>query len=118
MKVHLTMGQVFAIILAVLGVLSASTVQLTDLLGAPMAKAIATVSTLTMTILSSVLAIITGQASQIQAVQAMPGVDKIVVNEKANDTLATLAVDPLQLKIEATPAATSTVVQTAKDAAS
>ena len=116
MKINLTTGQIIAIILAVLGVLSASTVQLTELMGPALAKTIATTSTLSMTILSSILAAITGQASQLQAVAAMPGVDRIVVNERANDTLATLAVDPKQEKIESSAAATQAVVQTAKDA--
>lgn len=60
-------------------------------------------STLLMTILSSVNAILGGQRSQIAAVQQMPGVEKIIVNSQANGTLATLAVDSAQDKIEALP---------------
>ncbi len=46
----------------------------------------------------------------------MPGVEKIVVNEKANATLATLAVDQTQPKIETMPDAKLAVAATARAA--
>lgn len=110
----LTPMQWFASILAILGVLGASTVQLTDLLGPALAKTVVTISNLAMTIMSAIMVPMTGQTAQVRAVQAMPGVDKIVVNEKANPALATLAVDPVNPKIEATAQATATVIETAK----
>lgn len=111
---NLTAGQWLGIILAVLGVLAASTVQLTDLFGPSIAKTIGTVANLLMTTLSSILVVITGQAAQLQAVQAMPGVEKITVNARANETLATLAVDPAQPKIEPLPQAAAAVQRAAQ----
>lgn len=113
---NLNRGQVFSIIIAVFGVLVASTAQLTDLFGPAVTKYMVSASTLLMTILSSVNAILGGQGGQIAAVQAMPGVEKIVVNSQANSTLATLAIDPAQDKIEALPAAQAQVEATAKAA--
>lgn len=110
---NLNRGQVLSIIIVVLGVLVASTSQLTDLVGPMVTKDIVSGSTLLMSILAGVNSILQGQGSQIAAVQAMPGVDKIVVNEKANSTLATMAVDPSQNKIEATPQAERAVQATA-----
>lgn len=112
----MNVNQIFAIILVVLGVFVASAAQLADLLGPTTAKVIVSVSSLLMSILSGVLGVLTGQASQIKAVQAMPGVEKIVVNEKANQALAAIAVDPAQQKVEVMPKAVSAVNQTAKGA--
>lgn len=107
-------NQVLAIILVVLGVFVASTAQLNDLLGTTDAKIIVSISSLLMSILSGVLGILTGQGGQIRAVQSMPGVDKIVVNSQANSTLATMAVDPSQDKIETAPGAAGAVAATAR----
>lgn len=65
-------------------------------------------------ILSSVGTTLSGQASQIRDVLAMPGVQKIEVNEKANTTLAQIAVDPTQNKIAPTLNAQDVVIETAK----
>jgi drug/metabolite transporter (DMT)-like permease len=111
----LTPAQWFGIILAILGVLSVSTAQLTDLLGPTIAKTIVTSSGLLTSILSSLLVQFTGQGAQIKAVQSMPGVDQIVVNKNANATLATIAVDP-NSKVEAAPEALAAVNATAKAA--
>jgi hypothetical protein len=43
----------------------------------------------------------------------MPGVEKIIVNKQANQTLASLAVDPNQPKIETVPADKKAVQSTA-----
>jgi hypothetical protein len=67
--------------------------------------------------LGVVLAFMTGQANAVKAVQAMPGVEKIVVNQQANAALATLAVDPTQTKIETVPADIPAVQATARAAA-
>lgn len=67
----LTTPQIFAIILATLGVLGVSTAQLTDLFGAQATKYIVSASSLFTSILSGWLAIITGQNYQIQAVAKM-----------------------------------------------
>lgn len=116
---NLNRGQILSIVIAVLGVLVASTSQLTDLVGPALTKDIVSISTLLMSVLSSIGAIISGQGSQIAAVNAMPGVEHIIVNEKANSTLATMAVssDPSNSKIEATPQAQRAVEATARAAA-
>lgn len=113
---NLTRNQYIAIALAVLGVLAVSGTQLTDLFGAPVAKTIATASSLINTILASILAVLTGQSQQVKDVLAMPGVEKIDVNAKANTALAAIAVDPNIDKIAPTPAAIDKVTETAKGA--
>lgn len=105
--------QVLAIIVAVLSVLAVSTAQLTDIIGAGPAKTVVSLAGLANTIMSSVLAVLTSQSSILTDAQAMPGVDKIVVNEQANKTLATLALDPLNDKIEAKPESVAAVTNTA-----
>jgi hypothetical protein len=112
---NLNSNQVLSIALVVMGVLVASTTQLTDLFGAAVTKDIVAVAGLGMSILAGVQGVISGQASQVRAVQAMPGVEKIVVNGQANQTLAQIAVDP-NSKVEATPQATATVQNTARGA--
>lgn len=106
--------QILAIVAAVLSVLAVSTVQLTDIIGPGAAKSVASVAGLGTTIMNSILAIITGQAQIVKDVQDMPGVEKITINAKANSTLATLAMDNENQKIEATPAAAATVAATAR----
>lgn len=95
--------QILSIALVVLGVLTASAAQLTDLVGPGWTKVIVSFSTLTMSMLAGVQGLISGQSSLVKDVQAMPGVEKIVVNKEASQTLATLAVDPTQEKIEIKP---------------
>lgn len=114
---NLTRSQMFSIISVILGVLVASTGQLTDLIGPNHTKIVVSLAGLLSAIVSGIGGILTGQGQQISAVSAMPGVDKIVVNEKANATLATLAVDPQQEKIEPTQAAVQAVVDTASKSA-
>lgn len=67
-------------------------------------------------VLGVIVGVMTGQAAQISAVQAMPGVQNISVNKDANSTLAALAVDPTQSKISIQPGAEAAVQQTAKGA--
>lgn len=110
-------GQILSIIIAVLGVWVAAGAQLTDLFGPGATKLIIAGSTLTMSTLAAVNVVLQSQGSQITAVQAMPGVDKIVVNEKANATLATMAVDQANDKIQTTPQAKLAVQATAAAAA-
>lgn len=110
----MNLNQIFAITLVVLGVLAASTAQLNDLVGPTATKTIVSIAGLLTSIISGILGVLTGQASQVKAVQAMPGVEKIVVNKEANQTLAALAIDPLQDKVEALPTDESAVTKTAK----
>ena len=53
------------------------------------------------------------QTEQVKDVLAMPGVEKIDVNEQASKALAVLAVDPATNKIAPTPAAQVAVAQKA-----
>lgn len=99
---NLNTKQVLAIILAILSVLSGSTAQLTDLLGAGAAKAVISSASLAMSVLSSVLAVLTSQPNLVKDVAAMPGVQRIDVNDNANQALASLAIDPMQPKVGAT----------------
>lgn len=111
---NLTGKQVLSIVVAILSVLMISTAQLTELLGPTIAKTIVTVAGLSNTIISSIVAALSGQASLVQDVRSMPGVERIEVNEKANQTLAKLAIDPLEDKIEVAPKAMPTVTRTAE----
>lgn len=106
--------QIISIIGAVLSVLMISTTQLTDLFGSGVAKTVVTIAGLANTVLSSVMAAITSQTSQIKDVLSMPGVERISVNEKANQTLAQVAVDPTINKIAPTAASMDAVEATAK----
>lgn len=58
--------------------------------------------------------LLTGQAAQVKAVQAMPGVESITVNAQANQALAQLAVDQAQPKIEVAAGAEKVVAASAK----
>lgn len=114
---NLTPIQWLGITLIVLGALTGSTAQLTTLFGATVTPIIVSASTLLMSILGGVVTFIGGQSSQLAAVQAMPGVEKIVVNSMANGTLATMTVDPTNNKIESLPGSQQAVEATAKAAA-
>lgn len=111
---NLTRNQIIAITLAVLGVLAGSATQLTDLFGTNVAKTMVTASSLVQTILASILAVMTGQTSQVKDVLAMPGVEKLTVNAAANQTLSAIAVDPRVDKIAPTTGAETAVAETAK----
>lgn len=99
---NLNAKQIIAIMVAVLSVLSGSTAQLTDLLGPTSAKVVISIASLTMTILSSIMAVLTSQNQTVKEVAAMPGVAKVTVNADANQVLAAAAIDPGQPKIGAT----------------
>jgi hypothetical protein len=113
---NLNRNQMIAITIAVLGVMIGSAAQLTDLFGAGVTKIIISVASLLNSVLSSVLAVISSQGSQVRDVLAMPGVEKINVNAAANQTLAAIAIDPNVDKIAPTQAALQQVTQTAKAA--
>jgi hypothetical protein len=112
---NLTGKQLLAITIAVLGVLMASTAQLNDLLGVNVAKTVVSIAGLTNSILASILAVLASQGNIVTDVQAMPGIDKITVNARANTTLATLAVDASNPKITAAPGSEEAVLSTARD---
>lgn len=113
---NLTPLQIIGIILAVNGALTGATAQLTDLFGPNVAKDIVSVASLGSAILGGIITSMSGQASQIRNVLAMPGINKIDVNSAANETLAAIAIDPTINKISPTPAAQQQVEATAKGA--
>jgi hypothetical protein len=112
--VNLNLKQIFGVAVAVLGVLMISTSQLTDLFGPGVAKSITAVAGILNSILGATLAVITSQTGTVKDVLAMPGVEKIDVNGKANSTLAAIAVDPTVDKISPTPAAQAQVTAIAQ----
>lgn len=114
MKLNATPQQIIAMALVLLGAITGGTAQLTNVIGAGSTQIVVSLASLGTTILSGWMMIITGQSGVLQQVQAMPGVEKIMVNAKANQTLASLAVDDKQEKIEAMPAAAQAVAATAK----
>lgn len=110
---NLTFNQWLLIIVAILGAVAASTTQLMDLFGPTVTKSIQAGVNLCMTVLSAIVAATSGQANLVRAVEGMPGVEKITVNEQANKTLASLAVDPAREKIEPVPVVEKVVQQIA-----
>lgn len=111
----MNINQAIALVLVTLGVFVASTAQLTDLVGPGATKLIVSLSSLLMSILSGVLGVLTGQSGQLKAVDAMPGVDKIVMNRQATVTQANMVVDP-NSKAEAAPGAEAVIQATARSA--
>lgn len=89
----------------------------TTIFGQDMTLKIIAVLGLINIVLSSVGAALSGpddQATQVRSVLAMPGVEKIDVNEKASTTLAAMAVNPIIDKIGPTQASETKVTQIAK----
>lgn len=115
--------QKLALSIGILGFLAGGGTQLTDILAplgsaAPVVvKEIVSLAGFVSGILGIILSFTTGQAGQLAAVQDMPGVEKILVNANANATLATMAVNTDQPKIQPTPEAKAAVTSTASAAA-
>lgn len=106
----MTQIQKIALTIAVLGFVAGSGAQLQDILAplgaaAPLVvKEIVSLTGFISGILGVVLSFTTGQASQVKAVQDMPGVSSITVDpSKANSTLKTLVDDPAMEKIDYAP---------------
>lgn len=116
---NLTPLQILGIIVVINGALIGGTAQLTDLLGPSAAHIVVSVCSLGNSILGGLVTVFSGQGAQLKNVAAMPGVEKVLINAAANNTVATLAVSnaPEAAKIEATPSAEAAVTKTAKDAA-
>ena len=112
----ITGKQWLSIAAAILSAIAVASTQMIDIFGPTLAKSIMGAAGLISTVLNTVLAIITSQTGLVKDVQSMPGVEKITVNKDASAALATMAVDPMNRKIEATPGAQATVSQTARDA--
>ena len=116
-------AQKLALTIGILGFVATGGTQLTDIFApfgsmAPLiVKEIVSLAGFISGVLGIFLTFTTGQGSQIQAVNDMPGVEKILVNEKANPALATLAVAQVGNKIAPLPEARATVAATAAAAA-
>mgnify|MGYP001599709102 CR=1 FL=1 len=106
---NLTPLQIIGIILAVNGALTGATAQLTDLFGPIVAKDIVSLASLGSAILGGIITALSGQASQVKNVLAMPGIEKVTVNAQANQVLSAMAVDRTVDKIAPTPAAQADV---------
>lgn len=116
MNLNLTPTQVVALVISTLSVLAGATAQLTTLFGQTTAQGITTACALGSAILGGWIAVLTGQGNLVRQVAAMPGVERISVNALANQTLAQVAVDPAQGKVEATASAEAAVNKTATGA--
>lgn len=104
--------QALSITLVVLGVMTASTSQMTEIFGVTTAKYIISIAGLLMSTLAGIQGVISSQGSLVKDVQAMPGIESIQVNKQANATLAALAIDP-STKVEIKPGAEQAVNATA-----
>ena len=109
---NLTPAQIIGGAISTLGVLAGATSQMTILFGQTAATDVATVCTLASAILGGWIVAITGQAAQIRAVAAMPGVERVAINEQANSVAAKLATDPDQPKVGATTPDVRAALQT------
>ncbi len=110
---NLTPAQWLAIAIGMLGVLAAGGTQLDAVIGPVAAKSISAASALVSAMLAIPLSVMTGQSSIVRQVSVMPGVEPLKVNAQANSTLAALAVDPANDKIEVKPGAEAAVQRTA-----
>lgn len=111
---NLTGKQIIGIVIAVLSVLMVSTAQLQDLFGPTLAKSITSVAGLLNAVLGASMLSLGSQASSVNDVAAMPGIEKITVNRAANQTLAAIAVDPAMDKVETKPGDDAKVAATAE----
>lgn len=111
---NITRNQWFGIVGVILSAAMTSTAFLTDTFGATLAHSIIGGAGFVNMIMNGVAVVLTGQTQQIRDVSAMPGIEKITVNAQASQSLAQVAVDPGQLKVESTPQAEAKVEQIAK----
>jgi hypothetical protein len=115
----MNLAQKLALTIGILGFVASGGTQLTDIFSpfgsmAPLiVKEIVSLSGFVSGVLGIVLTFTTGQSGIIKSVQEMPGVEKIIVNKQANQTLASFAVDPNQPKIETVAADKKAVQSTA-----
>lgn len=112
----LTPLQWLGIVVLMNGVIIGGGSQLTDLVGPNITHKLVSIAGLGNMFLGGLVTMFSGQGTQVRNVAAMPGVEAITVNKLANAALASIAVDPAQLKVEATPQAQAAVNATAKGA--
>lgn len=110
---NLTLVQWIGIMVGLNSLLMGATPQLTVLFGTPAVPYIIAIATLGNGALGVFVTVVGGQGSQLRNVQAMPGVERISVNDQANQILAAEAMNPDNKKIAALPAAQSAVAKIA-----
>ena len=110
----LTPTQWIILYLATAGVINGSAAQLTEWFGPNVAHDIISVFAFSQTLIGAWAVALTGQGAQIKSVLAMPGVENIDVNAKANPTLAAIAVDPALKNIAPLQKDEAAVAQIAK----
>ena len=91
---NVTRNQWLQILAVVLSACIAANTLWTQMFGATNATLVISLLGLANTILAGVTYVLTGQGQQVRDVQAMPGVSKITINDRANSTLAAVAEDP------------------------
>jgi hypothetical protein len=109
---NLTLTQKIALLMITLNALAGGTAQLTPLFGQQIATLIVSAAALANTIIGGWVFVLTGQQNIVKQVADMAGVERISVNENANQALAQVAVDPNQPKVGATAPAVRQVLQT------
>lgn len=97
---NITRAQWFQITSFIFSSIATGTAFLTPIIGSTRLTLIVGGAGFINMLVNGIGAILTGQAQQVLAVQAMPGVSKIVTNDQANTTLAQIASDPANTKIE------------------
>lgn len=110
----ITQTQWVAFVIGAASFLGGATAQLTTLFGAAGATYVASACAIVSGLAGVFLMATTGQSAQVKQVLAMPGVEKISVNSQANQTLASIAIDPKADKIAPTQAALVDVTKTAQ----
>lgn len=113
---NITAKQWLAIIGVIVGAIAASQPLWASLFGPQIASAVIGLAGFVGMVANGVITVISGQAATVKDTLAMPGVESISVNAKANQTLAAIAVDPAQVKIDAAPGAADAVQKIAKGA--
>lgn len=94
--------QIIGMAIVVLGVLMVSTAQLTDILGPSAAKTITSLAAMLNSILGGFMTVLTTDNAAIQDAANTKGVESIQINKSAPQSLAAMAIDPANEKIEAT----------------
>ncbi len=112
---NVTSKQWFQIVSGIIGSLITGAALLQTLFGQDLTIKIVAVLGICNIILSSIGAALSGQANLVRDVAAMPGVERVSVNASANSVLASVAVDPAQVKVGASsPDARAVLTATAK----
>ncbi len=101
---NITSKQWFQIVQGTVSSLITAGALFTTLFGQEMTLKLIAVLGLSNMVISSVGAVLSGQANLVRDVAAMPGVARVAINAEASPALAQVAVDPAQAKVGATTA--------------